>query len=50
MKGTIFKMSKRLTAKNKDVFGLGGIRNAEGEVISGGEASINVWNSTKAPC
>jgi len=41
--GTIFKMSKRLTAKNKDVIGPGGISNAAGEIISGGEASINVW-------
>jgi len=43
MKGTIFKMSKCMTATNKDVIGPGGIKNAAGAIISGGEASINVW-------
>jgi len=43
--------ARRLTAKNKDMIGPGGIRNAAGEVISGGEVSINVWKEYYiAPC
>jgi len=43
MKGIIFKMSKQMNVKNKNVIGPRGIRNAAGKIISGGEASINVW-------
>jgi len=50
MKGTIFKMSKRMTAKNKDVLGPGGIRNAAGEIISGVKRQLICGNTTIAFC